>query len=140
MNVQKEQLGIVYSNLSKAELVMILARKIGFKKAEYAYKDAYFLKHGTKAIAFLIDNTPECQTTYIENYIPGFSNWEIQLPSILIQHTEKGYALRVSLSGKYLTSFIKNEKIYKRQEDIYKNEESFNCNVRCSVCIHCMQH
>lgn len=43
----------------------------------------------------------------IKNYIPGFSNWEIQLPSILIQHTEKGYALRVSLSGKYLTPFIK---------------------------------
>ena len=76
----------------------------------------------------------------IENYIPGFSNWEIQLPSILIQHTEKGYALRVSLSGKYLTPFIKNEKIYKRQEDVYKNEENFNYNVRYSVCIHCMQH
>lgn len=69
MNVQKEQLGKVYSNLSKAELVMMLTRKIGFKKAEYAYKDAYFLKHGTKAIAFLIDNTPECQTTYDMNIL-----------------------------------------------------------------------
>lgn len=42
----------------------------------------------------------------IENYLPGFSNCELQLPSILIQHTEKGYALRVSLSGKYLTPII----------------------------------
>lgn len=64
MKVQRESDMITYFDLSKGDLVRFLTLRMGFKKGENAYRDAYFLKHGIKTIIFLIDDVPECQAAY----------------------------------------------------------------------------
>lgn len=64
MKVQRDRYGTTYSDFRKDELVMFLTHEIGFQKAEHAHKDAYLLKHDTKAIAFLIDDVPRWQSAY----------------------------------------------------------------------------
>lgn len=79
-------------------------KEIGFQSTDDKLFE--FVINGELLISIITRLSYSPSSIIIENYLPGFSNWEIQLPLILIQHTEKGYALRVSLSGKYLTPII----------------------------------